>query len=115
MYDVNEPFSKNLKRFRLERGMTQADLAEKLGVSGVSIFGYESGDQLPRREVLNAVCRTFGVRPSALFEDGEDDDKPVPPKIAEMAARNAEMAAQLARACNPGVPPSKKSTARPRG
>ncbi len=48
--------------------MTQAELAERLGVTEYTIWRWENGRNLPTIVVLPALCRALGVRPD-LFVD----------------------------------------------
>ena len=45
-----------LKILRVRKGMTQADLAEKVGVSQNTIFLYEAGNRFPRNSVLEKLA-----------------------------------------------------------
>ena len=52
--------SKNLRRFRKERGMTQDELAKKLGVSFQSVSKWEQGKSNPDLAMLPAIAVLFG-------------------------------------------------------
>ena len=47
-----EPWGLRLKRLRLERGITQVELAEKLGITQSRVSALESRDTPPRDSVL---------------------------------------------------------------
>ena len=47
MKDVRPIISKNLTMLRKEKGLTQAELAEKLNYSDKAISRWENGDTLP--------------------------------------------------------------------
>ena len=47
-----EPWGVRLKRMRLERGITQVELAEKLGITQSRVSALESRDTPPRDSVL---------------------------------------------------------------
>lgn len=51
----------NLARLRLDRGLTQAALAEKAGVSRVAVGQIERGDVLPRMRTLLDLARALGA------------------------------------------------------
>lgn len=51
-----QPFSAALKAARKEKKLTQAELAEKVGISHMSVKRYESGDTLPDMDKLEALC-----------------------------------------------------------
>jgi|SRR3989344_5295150 len=42
-------------------GLTQAELAGKLGISVVAVKKYESGDSIPTSEILSRMCELYGV------------------------------------------------------
>ncbi len=53
--------SKNLKYLRSEVGMTQSELAAKLGVQRSMISAYEDGRSEPKLSALEVITDTFGV------------------------------------------------------
>lgn len=66
-------FMENLKRFRLERGMTQYDLGRKCGFKGLKsggakISSYESGRYTPSFATIDAIAKALNVRVPELFE-----------------------------------------------
>lgn len=61
-----------LKELRLERKMTQEQLASRLGLVKGSISAYEQGTKYPSLEVLANLCRTLNV--SADYLLGLSDD-----------------------------------------
>jgi len=54
-------FSQRLKMLRQEAGLTQKELAEKLGVSRGTIGMYEIGQRDPDTETLRKLSDIFGV------------------------------------------------------
>ena len=56
-----------LKQLRKENRMSQADLGKILGVSKVSISGYENGTRLPSLHILNSILDVFGVSADFLM------------------------------------------------
>lgn len=56
-----------IKTFRKERGMTQTDLAEKLGVSKQTISRYEKGTRKPDQDVLFLLSDIFNVSIDDFF------------------------------------------------
>ncbi|EOZ95608.1 hypothetical protein A33Q_2970 [Indibacter alkaliphilus LW1] len=53
--------AKNLKYLRSESGITQAELAAKLGVQRSMISAYEDGRSEPKLWALEVITNTFGV------------------------------------------------------
>ena len=55
-------FSENLKNLRRSQGISQEELAEKIGVSKSSIGMYEQGKRLPKTDtVMKKIAEYFGV------------------------------------------------------
>ena len=59
--------SKKIKELRVERRMTQAEFAERLGVTKSSISSYENGSRLPSYDVLLKMARIFKVSTDVLL------------------------------------------------
>ena len=57
-------FSRNLKYYRLKSGMTKKELAEKAGISAMSVTYYENGDRKPGMETMKALAGALNVRVS---------------------------------------------------
>ncbi len=53
---------KRLKSIRLQAGLSQRDLAEKVGISARAISKYERGLDSPGSAVLIRLAKAFGVR-----------------------------------------------------
>lgn len=54
-------FGSKVKRLRLEKGLTQQQLANLLGVAVSAISSYESGSRYPSYEVLISISHIFHV------------------------------------------------------
>lgn len=54
-------FSKRLKELRKEHNLTQADLAQKLGVVRTAITNYETNRTMPDPAALNELANLFNV------------------------------------------------------
>jgi transcriptional regulator with XRE-family HTH domain len=69
--DMSEKFSaqrgKRLKALRVASGLSQRELAERLGVHHSNIGFWESGAVPPRSEVLPTMADIFGVRVEELL------------------------------------------------
>ena len=57
----NNSFSENLKELRLEKGIGQVELAEKIGVSKGIISLWENGKREPTLSSLIALAKFFDV------------------------------------------------------
>ncbi|QEZ68022.1 XRE family transcriptional regulator [Paraclostridium bifermentans] len=51
----------NIKKFRKEKGLTQKELAEKIGVSGAYIQQIENNKKNPSIKTLNKISSALGV------------------------------------------------------
>ena len=64
-----------LKNYRLENGLTQADLAARLSVSQNAISQYEKGTRQPPISRLAPIAEKLGVPVSALVSDMDSGKK----------------------------------------
>ena len=71
---IRKNISENLARLRTQRGMTQAQLADRLHYSDKSVSKWERGEGVPDVLVLAALAEEFGVTVSALI--GEEAPAP---------------------------------------
>jgi transcriptional regulator with XRE-family HTH domain len=71
-------FGSAVRRLRERRGMTQADLAERVGLGRTSMTNLESGKQNPPLSLLPTLARALGVDPERLIREtalpAEGDD-----------------------------------------
>lgn len=56
-----------LKNIRELRGLTQQDLANKVGLSRNTIVNFESGKRLPRVDDLVRIAKVLKVDPTVFF------------------------------------------------
>ena len=66
-----------IHRLRLERGLSQADLADRLEVSRQSISKWETDASVPELDKLITLSRIFGVTLDELV--GRAPDRPASP------------------------------------
>lgn len=68
-------FGQELKRLRLERGMTQQQLGELLGVQKAAIQKYEKGTvRNPKQDTITRLCQIFDVSPAVFMDAVYDTD-----------------------------------------
>ncbi|MEQ8156671.1 MAG: helix-turn-helix transcriptional regulator [Clostridiaceae bacterium] len=68
-------FGDNLKKWRKERKLTQAELAESVGVSGAYIQQLELGKKTnPSLEVVLKICSALQIAPFDLEFEYDDED-----------------------------------------
>ncbi len=64
-----ETFGQKIKKLRLRAGLTQAQLANELGISTSAVSMYEQDNREPNRETLLALSSFFGVDTDYLLTD----------------------------------------------
>ena len=69
----NEKFVERLKSLRKEKGITQKQLAAKLGISLPAVINYENAQRSPSSAVLTLLSRFFNV--SKEYLTGETDER----------------------------------------
>ena len=60
-------FPKRLRTIRKRKGLTQTQLAEKVGISYQLICLYETGKHTPTMAVLEWLCQALGVSATELL------------------------------------------------
>lgn len=60
-------FAKRLKELRQLKCLTQAELAELLGISSSSVGMYEQGRREPDINLINKICEVFSVTSDYLL------------------------------------------------
>ena len=63
------PLSKTIKKLRLQRGLTQEELASLLGVSGQAVSKWETTDTYPDGSLLLPLAEVLGVSLDTLFDN----------------------------------------------
>lgn len=63
-----------IARKRKELNLTQAQLAERLGISSKSVSKWERGKCMPDYGIVNELCDALGITVSELL-DGEENER----------------------------------------
>ena len=71
---MNE-FGNFLYELRKEKRMTQAELADKLGVSNKAVSKWETGDAMPETGLLLPISRIFNVTVDELLNGKRINDE----------------------------------------
>ena len=67
-------FGEKIKELRKKRGFSQAELAEKIGVTQKTICNYENGTRFPKgQKIINGFADIFDVSIDYLLDDTEID------------------------------------------
>ena len=77
MKDVKPIVAENLAALRKKRGMTQAELAERLDYSDKAISRWEHGDTLPDMNVLCELCEFYGITLDYLTEKHDAEEEQI--------------------------------------
>ena len=72
---MSETFGERLKRLRKKAGLNQTQLAEKIGVSLLTVFRWEKGDRQPRVDEIKALAKALSVPEADLLNDSPPDNK----------------------------------------
>ena len=62
-------FKNNLKRLRQKEGLSQAQLANRIGVSQAAISYFESGEAMPRPMTVKVMADYFRVSVKELTKE----------------------------------------------
>ena len=66
MVETSKPFASHLRSLREARGLSVRALADSVGVSKVTIWKWERGDNEPRARMATALARALEVSPGQL-------------------------------------------------
>lgn len=65
-------FGENLKNLREMKGMSQAELADDLGVTRALIAQYETGAKAPNVNLAAKIAKALGVTIDAMMQRKEE-------------------------------------------
>jgi transcriptional regulator with XRE-family HTH domain len=68
--DMRRIVGRNVRRIRLEKGLTQEQFADVSGFSQQYISGLESGKRNPTVVTLHELAQALGVTPIELIQPG---------------------------------------------
>jgi len=67
MASIREEIAKNILFYRKKAGLTQKELASKLGVKNTAVSNWESGNNSVDIETLFSACEILGVSLSDIY------------------------------------------------
>jgi len=70
---LKDVFIENLRKCRRERGISQAELAEKCDTATSYIGQIEIGNRFPSIELIEKMAKVLQIRPHLLFFTEADD------------------------------------------
>lgn len=76
---IKRSIANNIKRARIESNMTQAEAAEKLGLTAQAISNFERGINGIENSILVRMCEIYNTSMSAILgEEPEHKETPAP-------------------------------------
>ena len=75
-------YSERIKKLRQEKGMSQQDLGDMIGVTKVSICGYENGTRTPSLETFDILADVLETSTDYLL--GRIDNKKIENNFQQM-------------------------------
>ena len=84
-------FGTNLRNLRVQRHLTQQQLANDMGMSQSSITAYETGFREPSFEIVRQFAEYFHVPPSMLMPFGEVSDEEYVQRVTESLHANPKL------------------------
>ncbi|MFA5643133.1 MAG: helix-turn-helix transcriptional regulator [Candidatus Paceibacterota bacterium] len=67
MNESSKKLGRNMKRIRLEKGMTQGDICRKLGLDRAYISNLESGKKNPTLATIEKIAKALGINIDELM------------------------------------------------
>lgn len=84
-----------LKELRMQRGLTQQQLADEISIERALVARYENGSRKPPIEKLNMLADYFGVSVDFLLGREEDEQKNSSDPKAAAIEKLSKVASQL--------------------
>ena len=76
---MNVYFGEKIRAARKAAGMTQKQLAQRLGVSNTSVSNWEKDLSRPDADMIQLLCGILGLSPNAFYGAGEGISAPSQP------------------------------------
>ena len=75
---MNESIGNRISKYRKEKGLTQEELAAKLGVSSQAVSKWENDASCPDIALLAQLCKILGISTDELLTGNNNEVKLVP-------------------------------------
>lgn len=69
-----------LRHYRKQRGLTQQEVADMMGIAKSTYSGYETGRRQPGVDEVKALAKIFSVTGNEIIGNAPLDTRPVPPQ-----------------------------------
>lgn len=77
-----------IRKIRKSEGLTQAEFAERLGISVNNVVNYECKGRSPSKGNIQNICRTFGINEQWLLTgEGEMKSESKEEELARLTAQ----------------------------
>ena len=73
--DERRTVGRNVRRLRIAAGMSQADLAERMGVDRAYVSGLELGQRNTTIVTLWHIAEALGVKPRRFFDEDKSRNR----------------------------------------
>ncbi|MBE3586531.1 MAG: helix-turn-helix transcriptional regulator [Thermoanaerobacter sp.] len=103
---------KRIKELREQLGLTQEELAEKVGISRSALANYESGLREPKGDILVRFANALNTTTDYLLGKTSRTDKPDPERKNTIEEEFPEISRVLRRAGRKLTPADKRRIAR---
>ena len=70
-----KPFGETLRRLRMEKGLSQQQLADRLHVERSTFSNWEAGRRMPDAAMVSQIAEVLGVDAAVLLSAAEDPDE----------------------------------------
>ncbi len=91
--NIKKNFGKKVRELRLLSGLTQEELAEKIGISPKSLSQIELGGNFVSSDTLELICKTLDISPDILFNFNriEADEEELTNEILKLIKNKPEL------------------------
>lgn len=93
MMDIKSVIAQNISELRIEGGMTQLELAERLHYSDKAVSKWERGESVPEISTLKAISELFGVTLDYLVSEEHTESEKA---VSDVANKKEKKAAHTA-------------------
>lgn len=80
-----------IKKLRKDNNLTQVDLAEKLGLSAITIRKYESNEREPNIDTLLKIAEVFNVNLASFLDNEFKNVSPIQQKLIYRFSNTARL------------------------
>lgn len=89
----------NIRKYRIEKGLSQRELGELVGMTQQQIAQYENGKRKPKLETLDKLAKALGVKPGQLYFDEYIEYKHYthPESLRDMVEKKKKIAIDIDR------------------